>query len=209
MKSATLSLAALALALATTPAAAKRMKPDPTRLALAELQGAAGCDDKASPRRAWCVAADGWVHGTAAKLPMGKVLIGITVQRPAAATGPWDLATEPTIGLVALTVWHDGPANELRLTTLTPQHLPEVVAEVAAVLTGKKRSVKVPAELRTTLKSLAKKNGYRASKGASGWMWMGDNGSELRKVGKHWVVIEGPANGSDDRTITILTEQWK
>lgn len=208
MKSVTLSLAALALALAAAPVAAKRMKPDPTRLALAELHGAAGCDDKAAPHRAWCVAADGWVRGTAAKLPMGKVLLGIRVQRPAAATGPWDLAAEP-IGLVALTVWHDGPANELRLTALTPPRAAAAAADVAAVLAGAKRSVKVTADLRTTLKALAKKNGARASKGTSGWLWMGDNGSELRKVGKHWVIIEGPADGSDDRSITILTDQWK
>lgn len=214
MKLASFSVLAAALALAVSPAAAKRRNPDPTMRVLADLHVAAGCDEKASPHRLWCLAADGWATGTPAKLPMGKVLIGVTISRAASATGAWDLAADPSIGLSALAVRHDGAANELKLYAITPSNDAEklanaqTLANVAAALKGKGKTVKVPKDLATYLKSLGAKSGYFATKGATGWTWPGDSAGELRKVGKYWVVVETPKTG-DARFITILTEKWK
>lgn len=214
MKLTAFPVLAAALALAVSPAAAKRKNPDPTMRALADLHVAAGCDDKASPQRVWCIAADGWATGTPAKLPMGKVLVGLTIQRAATATGAWDLAADPTIGVVALAVRHDGPANELKLYAITPSTdaeklaMAQTVGNLAAVMKGKGKSVKVTKDLASYLKSLGKKSGYFATKGATGWTWTGDAAGELRKVGAYWVVIETPKSG-DGRFISILTEKWK
>jgi hypothetical protein len=215
MKLASFPVLAAALALAVSPVAAKRRNPDPTMRILGDLHVAAGCDDPASPQRVWCIAADGWATGTPGKLPMGKVLIGVTINRTVDATGPWDLNADPTIGLAALAVRHDGAANELRLTDVTPSDddeklmLLQTVGNVAAVLKNRQKLVKVPKDLATYLRSLGKKSGHFATKGATGWTWTGESAGELRKVGKFWVVIETPKTGADGRFITILTEKWK
>ncbi len=214
MKLTAFPVLAAALALAVSPAAAKRRNPDPTMRVLADLHVAAGCDDKASAQRAWCIAADGWATGTPGKLPMGKVLLGLTIQHSASSTGTWDLAADPTIGLAALAVRHDGPANELKLYAITPSTdaekvaMAQTVGNLATALKGKGKSVKVPKALATHLRSLGKKSGHFATKGATGWTWTGDSAGELRKVGAYWVVIETPKSG-DGRFITILTEKWK
>src|SRR6186713_1204442 len=73
-------LAALLVTLAIpTLAAADKARVDVTTSRLAALKTAARCDDKASPWRPWCVAAD-FETGTAAELPKGKVLVGMTVE---------------------------------------------------------------------------------------------------------------------------------
>ncbi len=214
MKLTAFPVLAAALALAVSPAAAKRKNPDPTMRVLADLHVAAGCDDKASPHRVWCIAADGWATGTPAKLPMGKVLLGLTISRDPSATGAWDLNADPTIGLAALAVRHDGPANELKLYGITPSNddekpmMMQAVGNLAVVFKGKAKTVKVPKQLGTYLKSLGKKSGYFATKGTTGWTWTGASAGELRKVGAYWVVIETPKTG-DGRFITILTEKWK
>src|SRR5580698_2261287 len=46
---------------------------------LGALKTAARCDDPASPWRPWCIAA-AYDTGTAAALPVGKVLVGLTIE---------------------------------------------------------------------------------------------------------------------------------
>lgn len=215
MKLSTLSFAAVALALAAAPASAKRARPDPTRTVLADLHVAASCDDAKSPLRLWCIAADGWATGTAGKLPMGKVLLGITIERQVGGPTPWDLLADPTIRLVALVVRHDGAANELRLIDITPSNDAEkqaialTIGNLAAQFKGKGGTVKVSKDLAAYLKGELKKSGHFATKGATGWTWPADADGELRKVGKFWVAIETPKTGPDGRFVTILTEKWK
>lgn len=220
MKLATLTAAALVAVVAVTaaPATAKRRNPDPTAMLLGELSTAARCTEKASPFRPWCVAADGWATGTAAKLPVGKVLVGITIRRTVGAAGPWDLAADPSIGLAALVVRRDGPALELRITDIKPTQddeqpqIAEALFNVSAVLKGKGSTAKLSKHLGAYLKSLGKKSGHFATKGATGWTWSAGKDmptGELRKVGKFWVAIETPTTGADGRFITILTEKWK
>ncbi len=220
MKLATLAAAALVavVAITATPATAKRRNPDPTAVLLGDLSTAARCNEKASPFRPWCIAADGWASGTVVKPPVGKVLVGITIRRTTAATAPWDLAADPTIGLAALVVRRDGPAVELRLADINPTkddekpQIADALANVSTVLKGKGSTVKVPPPLAAYLKSLSKKSGHVATKGATGWTWSAGKDmplGELRKVGKFWVVIETPTAGAEGRFITVLTEKWK
>ena len=220
MKLATLTAAALVAVVAVTaaPATAKRRPPDPTANLLDELSTAARCTEKASPFRPWCIAADGWATGTAAKLPVGKVLVGITIRRTLAATAPWDLSTDATIGFAALVVRRDGPALELRVTDINPTkddekpQIASALANVSTVLKGKGSTVKVPPPLAAYLKSLSKKSGHFATKGAAGWTWNAGKDmplGELRKVGKYWVAIETPTTGADGRFISVFTEKWK
>lgn len=221
MKLATLSAAALVAVVAVTaaPATAKRRPPDPTAMILGDLSTAARCTEKASPFRPWCIAADGWATGTAAKLPVGKVLVGITIRRTTAATGSaWDLAADPTIGLASLTVRRDGPALELRITDINPTQddekpqIAEALGNLSTVLKGRGNTVLVPPPLAKYLKSLGKKSGHFATKGARGWTWSAGKDmplGELRKVGKFWVAIETPTTGADGRFISVFTEKWK
>jgi hypothetical protein len=217
MKLVATTITAVTLALAVTPVAAKRVAPDRTMLILGDLAVAAKCDDPKSLQRPWCIAATGWAGGTAAKLPVGKVLLGFTVERKASATGAWDLNGDPSIHLVALAVRRDGAALELRLTAITPSNDEEktMMAEAIIGLAGvfkKGGAAKVPKDLATYARSLGKKSGFFATKGTKGWTWSGGNDmptGELRKVGKYWVAIETPTTGEDGRFITILTDKWK
>ena len=66
MSNASRALLAVALAAATTPATAKPRLPTATEAILGDLHTAARCADRRSPRRHWCIAADGWATGTPA-----------------------------------------------------------------------------------------------------------------------------------------------
>jgi len=207
-------VAVLVVCGAAAPAIGKRPAPDPTRDVLGALDQAAHCVDDKSPLRVWCIAANGWSSGTPAALPVGKVLVGITLARKVAATGAWDLLSDPTIKVAALAVTKVGKVVKVKLTDVEPtsdaEHLMAAQALAAVTITfkGGKPAV-LPKDLKQYLKTLGKRGEHPVAKGAEGWTWTGPGTAELRKVGKFWVVIETTSQGDDGRFITILTERWR
>jgi hypothetical protein len=187
------------------PAAAKKM--DPLMVTLRNLSDAAKCDDKASPWRPWCIAATGWSSGTAAELPAGKVLLGITIELEDGK----DVATalSDSVSLSAFAVGKDG---KVKLMTVKPTNddetksTAEAVFELSALLKGKTKVAKVPKDLASYLGGL--KGAYPAIKSGAGlWTWEGASAGRARKVGTSWVVIATPekANGY---LVTVLTDAW-
>jgi hypothetical protein len=200
-------LAALLVTLAIpTLAAADKVRVDVTTSRLAALKTAARCDDKASPWRPWCVAAD-FETGTAAELPKGKVLVGMTVEleegKDAAA------ALSGKVSLTALAIDADG---KVKVTMVKPENkqeeqaVAEAVFNTASVFKGKAATAKLPKELADYFKTL--KGAYAATKSGSQWTWTGASAGKLRKVGSFWVAIEVP-KANNGIFATILTDAWQ
>ena len=170
------------------------------------LRIAAKCTDKASPWRPWCIAAD-FDHGTAADLPKGKVLLGMTVEL---AVG-YDVATAMAskVTLTALTVRGDG---KVKVTIVKPETKDEemtvasAIANLSAVFKGKATMAKLKKDVGDYLKTL--KGSYAPTKSGTQWTWAGQSASRLRKVGPFWVVIEVP-KAENGIFATILTEAWE
>jgi hypothetical protein len=179
-------------------------KDDPTASALARLRTAAKCEDKASPWRPWCIAAD-WSKGTA-ELPKGT-LVGLTIQLEDGADAKQALSDR--VSFVALAVGKDG---KVKLTDIKPTAkgedvmIAEVVMSAAAVFKGKAKTAQVPKDLAGYIKGL--QGTYKAEKNAIEWTWQGQSAAKLRKVGAFWVVIETPAKGNGIFA-TILTDAWE
>ncbi len=209
------ALLAVTLAASAMPATAKPRLPTATEAILSDLHVAAQCDDRRSPRRHWCVAADGWATGTPAPLPIGKVLVGLTFTREVATIAPIDFAGEDTYRFATLTLRRVGDNVEAKLAGVDPgddddkRMLKAAAAKLTAVFQGKTKVARLPRALSEFTKSGADRPGHVITKGASGWTWTAGSATELRKVGKYWVVIETSVSGRDTRFITVLTEQWK
>ena len=180
---------------------------DPIGASLGRLRAAAKCDDKASPWRPWCIAAD-YDAGKVAELP-AKNLVGLTVEledgRDSAA------ALRDRVSLVALAVAHDGGRVKVKLTDITPSNdderpaIAEAVAAVALVLKGKAKTAELRRDLGAYIGGLPAS--YDAAKGELEWAWTGKNPSTARKVGDFWVVIEIEQHGKGIWA-TVLTDRW-
>ncbi len=179
---------------------------DPVAMALGELQTAAKCEDKASVWRPWCIAA-AYETGTAAALPKGKVLVGMTIELEQRKSVTDALSNK--VSFVALAIGKDG---KVKLTDVKPtsaaeqQSVGEAVAAATMVFKGKAKTAKLPADLAAYFKTL--KGAYPAKKTGKAWTWAGASASQLRKVGQFWVVIEVP-KAKNGVFATILTDAWE
>jgi len=215
MSHASRALLAVALAAAASPATAKPRLPTATEAILGDLHTAARCADRRSPRRHWCIAADGWATGTPADLPVGKVLIGVTLTREVATATPIDFAGEDAYRFATLSLRRVGDTVEAKLAGIDPgddddkRMLKDATTKLAAVLQGRSKVARLPRALAEFTKSGADRPGHVITKGARGWTWTAGSATELRKVGKYWVVIETSISGRDTRFITVLTDKWK
>lgn len=191
--------------LASPVLADEAQPPDVTKTQLEALRQAAKCLEKASPWRPWCIAAD-FEKGTAADLPKGKVLVGMTIELETGKDTTKALSDK--VSLTALAIGADGKA---KVTNVQPENAAEqkVVAEAVANLTlvfkDKAATVKLPKELADHFKTL--KGSYATTKKGSEWTWTAMSPTRMRKVGKHWVVIEAPGKGNGIFA-TILTDGW-
>ena len=200
-----LASVALAAVLSASPVQAKKMM-DPLFVALGNLATAAQCDNKASPWRPWCIAATGWTDGTAADLPAGKVLVGMTIE----VENGKDLkqALSDAVSLTAFAIGKDGT---VKVTTVKPtsdaesKSVGEAVFNLAAVFKDKAKVAKLPKDLASYVAGL--KGAYPATKGATEWSWKGASAGRARKVGPWWVVIESP-DAQNGFFVTILTDAW-
>ncbi len=198
------SIAVLAVVTAS-PVQAKKMM-DPLVGALANLATAAECDNKASLWRPWCIAATGWRDGTAADLPVGNVLVGITLE----IQDGKDLkqALSDSVSLTAFAIGKDGT---VKVTTVKPtsdaesKSVGEAVFNLAAVFKDKAKVAKLPKDLASYVAGL--KGAYAATKGTTEWTWKGASSGRARKVGPWWVVIESP-DAQNGYFVTILTDAW-
>ncbi len=130
------------------------------------------CDDATSPWRPWCVAA-AYDTGTAAALPAGKVLVGLTIELE---TGK-DVATALS-DKVSFTAWAVGTDGKVKLTTVKPtsddesKAVGEAVFATAAVFKAKAKTAKLPTDLAGYVKSLkgaaTRTREVRAASGRSG-----------------------------------------
>ena len=187
-------------------AVAKEAKNDIATDQLSALRTAAKCDDKASLWRPWCIAAD-FGTGTAAALPKGKVLVGLTIDLRIGQDAVTALRTN--VSFTTLAVGKDG---KVKLTAVKPQtddeakELAEAVANASAVFKGMSKSAKMPKTLGDYFKTL--KGSYSVKKAGKQWTWAGASASRMRKVGAFWVVIEVP-EANDGIFATILTDAWE
>ncbi len=198
------SVAVLAV-VAASPVHAKKMT-DPLTGALANLATAAQCDNKASLWRPWCIAATGWSNGTAADLPVGKVLVGMTLE----IQDGKDLK-QALSDAVSLTAFAIGNDHAVKVTTVKPtsdaesRSVGEAVFDLAAVFKDKADVAKLPKDLASYVAGL--KGAYPATKATNEWTWKGASAGRARKVGRWWVVIESP-NAHNGFFVTILTDAW-
>ncbi len=198
------SVAVLAVVTAS-PVHAKKVA-DPLFAALSNLATAAQCDNKASLWRPWCIAATGWGDGTAADLPAGKVLVGMTLE----VEDGKDLkqALSDAVSLTAFAIGKDGT---VKVTTVKPtsdaesRAVGEAVFNLAAVFKDKAKVAKLPKDLAGYVAGL--KGAYPATKSATEWTWKGASSGRARKVGPWWVVIESP-DAHNGFFVTILTDAW-
>jgi hypothetical protein len=191
-----------------SPVAAEKLEPappDPIADELAALKVAAKCSDKASVWRPWCIAAD-FETGTAAALPRGKVLVGMTIRL---LKGKEVDALTNGVTFTALAVAADG---KVKLAQVVPSNkdeekmTAEALFNAAAVFKGKAKKAKLHKDLVSFLKSM--KGEYATTKAGKEWTWPGPAGSKLRKVGAFWVAIEVPEQ-KDGVMATILTADWE
>lgn len=179
--------------------------PDLTKTQLEGLRTAAKCLDKSSPWRPWCIAAD-FEKGIAAELPKGKVLVGMTIALENGKDA--SKALSDSVSLTALVVGADGKAT---VTNVQPENADEskatleAVANLALVFKDKAATAKMPKALADYFKTM--KGQYATKKSGTEWTWTAASPTRMRKVGKHWVVIEAPANGKGILA-TILTDAW-
>lgn len=206
------SLAVVAgLLLVSSPVLADRpaVPPPPaaaTKKLLAQLKDAAKCADKASPWRSWCAAAD-FDAAKLGDLPKGTVLIGTTIVLEDGYSVRKALAER--VQFVALALDAGGKAL---LTYITPETkdeekmIAEALFSTAAVLKGKAKRAKLPAELAGHLKTF--KGAYAISKSGDGneWRWPSPHPSRMRRAGAFWVVLESAPNGV---YATVLTDAWE
>ena len=173
---------------------------------LGELRSAAKCQDRASPWRPWCIATQ-WATGAAGVLPAGKVLVGMTVALEQGK--PASDALSGQVTFVALAVGKDG---KVKLTDVKPTNadedkaVAEAILATSAVFKGRAATAKLPKELAGYVRTL--QGSYAATKKDNAWTWTGASASQLRKVGKFWVVIEVPA-AHNGVWATILTDAWE
>jgi hypothetical protein len=201
---------ALAIAVATlVPTTARADHSTPTqaeliRDALADLRTAAGCKDKKSPWRPLCIATD-WSNGSASELPKGHILVGLTIQL---------LRSKPddpmgNLTFVALAIGNDG---KVKLTDVKPTNpdeekaVAEAVFNVSSFFKGKSTTAKLPSDMAAYVKTLT--GTYTARKQDNAWAWRGASDSQMRKVGKFWVVLEVP-DARNGVFATILTDAWQ
>ena len=188
------------------PGLVARLGPGLVHGRLNALRVAAKCGDAASVWRHWCIATD-FETGTAAELPKGKVLIGMTIQLQEGADAAKALFDR--VGLVALAVDLEG---KVRLTDVKPtsaaeeRSTVEAMSNAAAVFKGAAKSAKLPNDLGDYLKTL--KGVYEPSKSGARWTWIGQTAARMCKVGEFWVVIEVP-RAKDAIFATILTDAWE
>lgn len=174
---------------------------------LEALKTAAKCSDKASPWRPWCIAA-GFAGGTAAALPK-KNLVGMTVELEDGKD--FMDALRDHVTFVALAITRDGKVTKVKLTDIKPENddertaVAEGVAAAAIVFKGKDKVAKLPKALAEFAKS--RTGSYELTNDKKGWKWTGANPSQLRKVGKFWVLIETASSGKGIWA-TILTDSW-
>jgi hypothetical protein len=198
--------ALLILTLFSAAALAERaVEPEPTQLE--ELAKAAQCTDKASPWRPWCIATE-FPGGKAAALP-SKNLVGITVELEKGKDAA--VAIRDKVTFVALAVTKSGKETKVKLTDVKPENDDEklavasAVAAVSIVFKGKATTAKLPKALADYAKG--RPGEYVATQAKTGWTWEGANPSELRKVGKFWVLIETAKKGNGIWA-TVLTDAW-
>lgn len=180
-------------------------KADPVKTGLTRLAAGAKCTDKASPWRPWCIAAD-WSKGAAGSLPT-KSLVGMTIEIEEGKDIAEALSQKVTF--VALAIDEGGkvkltdvkPGNEAEVTTVG-----EAVFAATSVFKDKAKVAKLPAELASYVRAL--KGTYATKKVGNAWAWTGKSTSQLRKVGKFYVVIER-AEAETGIWATILTESWE
>ena len=196
----------LATLLIPTLASAEKAEPDITKGRLDALRTAAKCEDKASVWRPWCIAAD-FETGTAAALPKGKVLVGLTIELEVGKD-----ASKALTGNVSFSALAIGKDGKVKLTSVKPENadeaiaVAEAVAGAAMVFKGKVKTAKLPKELAGYFKTL--EGAYAVTKSGAQWTWTGASTSRLRKVGAHWVVIEVP-KANNGIFATIFTDAWE
>lgn len=203
-----LLIAALVIAAAARGAPADEASDRVARL-LGKLHAGASCDDKASPFRPWCIAADGWTKAKAAPLPAAKVLVGVTVALVEGEVVSTELTDKVTLS--ALAFKQDGGKALVKLASITPSNddenlqIMKAVGGVSMVLKGKAKKVALPKGLADYVASLPAAASHDLAKTDTGWSWTGDQvAAELRKVGDAWVVIEPTGNGM---YVTVLTDK--
>lgn len=205
MRSMRIGMLVIAAALASPVARADKAHDIATER-LAALKTAARCDDAKSPQRVWCTVA-AFDTGTAAALPTGKVLVGLTIELE---TGK-DVAAALR-DKVSLAGWSVASDGKVKLTSITPdnaqegQMIGEAVGATAAVFKGLAKTAKLPADLTSYVKTLPAK--YPATKSGGEWVWTGASAGRARKVGAYWVVIEVP-DAQNGVFATILTDAWE
>ncbi|CAN5906772.1 hypothetical protein BH11MYX3_BH11MYX3_12680 [soil metagenome] len=82
----------------------------------------------------------------------------------------------------------------------------EAVFAAASGFKDRSKTAKLPGELASYVKTL--KGAYATKKAGNAWSWTGKSTSELRKVGKFYVVIER-AEAENGIWATILTDNWE
>ena len=176
---------------------------------LGKLHAGANCDDKASPLRPWCIAADGWAKGKSAALPKASVLVGITVTLTEGDVVETELREKVTLSALAFKT--DGAHTYVKLASITPSNDDEnlqvmkAVGGVSMVLKGKAKKAALPKDLADYVASLPAAASHELTKTSTGWSWTGDQvAAELRQVGDAWVVIEPSGNGM---YVTVLTDK--
>ncbi len=181
-----------------------------TTRVLESLHAGASCDDKASPERPWCIAADGWATAKDAPLPKARVLVGVTVTLVDGGVVSTELSDK--VSLSALSLRDDKGKTLLEVTAITPTNddeslaIMKAVGGVSMVLKGKAKKVGLPKALvdyAATLPADAKYEVTHAKSGV-GWSWTGASAGELRKVGDAWVVVEQMTHGI---YVTVLTDK--
>ncbi len=211
MKRSTSSLMLLALAAVVfanvTPAAA-----DATGDAVAKLLQGADCSNRKSAHKDWCMVAD-WAKGKAAAVKLG-LMVGLSV----AIESDTDVGTALTddVTVVALRIDKDGPQLSASLrdvegaTGVTTRHVDALEADIRARLVSKIHKIKLGKEVKAFTDTLAGKGTRALMKGKDAWTWTtGHSTAELRFVGKYWVIVETPDDGSRGRVISLLTADVK
>jgi len=185
---------------------------DLTRRVLASLHSGAECQNKSSPWRVWCIAADGWAKARPAPLPKGKALVGLTIEL--IDGGDTVGALRDAVSLSALAFKVDGKATFAKITQIKPTSRDEeksvlaAVGGVTMVLKGKARGAKLPADLLAYVGGLGADATYAVARAPKGWTWKGASVAELRKVGTAWVAIEIP-DKHNGLFVTVFTDKLK
>ncbi len=184
---------------------------DATTDAVDRLRAGADCTNKKSPHLAWC--AIDWAKSRPGAVKPG-LMIGLSIAIESDTDVPTALTDDVTV--VVLQVDKDGPqlaANLKDVEGAPGVDTRAVDATAAAVrdrLSGKSRKVKLGKEVKAFTASLKGRGTRALNKGATAWTWAtGKSAAELRQVGKFWVVVETPADGSAGRVITLLTTDVK